>query len=44
MKMIVNNKNTLNNSYICMRGGDVLVLINKGFTRIFKNIKDYEIN
>ena len=43
MKMIVNNKNTLNNSYIC-RGGAFLVLINKGFTRIFKNTKDYEIN
>ena len=42
MKMIVNIKNVLNNPYIC-RGGGVLFLINKGLTRIFKDMKDYEI-
>lgn len=44
MKMIVNIKNTLNNTYDCLRGGGCLFLINKGFARIFNNIKDYEIN
>ena len=43
MKMIVNIKNTLNNTYNCL-GGGCLFLINKGFARIFNNIKDYEIN
>ena len=47
MKMIVNIKNTLNNTYnylwVCV-GGGCLFFINKGFARIFNNIKDYEIN
>ena len=42
MKMIVNIENVLNNLYIC-RGGVILLLINKGLTRIFKDMKDYEI-
>lgn len=42
MKMIVNIKNTLNNTYNCL--GGCLFFINKGFARIFNNIKDYEIN
>ncbi len=43
MKMIVNIKNTLNNTYNCL-GWCCLFFINKGFARIFNNIKDYEIN
>lgn len=44
MKMIVNIKNTLNNTYNCLGGWYCLFLINKGFARIFNNIKEYEIN
>ena len=45
MKMIVNIKNTLNNTYNCLGWWCCcLFLINKGFARIFNNIKDYEIN